>query len=224
MSIIILNDISKNYTLGKVEVPALHDVSMEIEEGDFITLIGPSGSGKSTLLNLIGLIDSPTQGEIRIDRQEINHKNDRQLTYLRKEYLGFIFQNFNLIPVLTVYENIEYPLLKSRLKLPQRKELISGILSEAGLEGLGRRFPNEISGGQQQRVAIARAFVKKPKIVIADEPTANLDSKTGRMIIDLMHRINLEYKATFIMATHDRDLISGADHVINLLDGRVTAE
>lgn len=218
---ISLNNISKTYSLGKVKVPALKHVTMTINEGDFVTLVGSSGSGKSTLLNLIGLIDDPTEGDITIDRQVIDHRKEKQMTYLRKEYLGFIFQNFNLIPVLTVFENIEYPLLKSRLSLPERKKMINAVLSEVGLEDLGKRFPNEISGGQQQRIAVARAFVKNPKIIIADEPTANLDSKTGMMIIDLMHKINAEHKTTFIMATHDKDLISGADNVVRLLDGEI---
>jgi putative ABC transport system ATP-binding protein len=224
MAIIELKDVKKTYPLGKVQVEAVKGVSFCIERGDFISIAGPSGSGKTTILNMIGLIDIPTSGEVYIEGQPISGLNDRQLTTLRHDTIGFIFQSFNLIPVLNVYENIEFPLLlgKSPMSKQERDDWIKYLISEVGLSDWIRHKPNELSGGQRQRVAIARALVTKPKIVLADEPTANLDSTTGEQIIELMKKINREMDTTFIFSTHDIKIVDIADHVIRLKDGLVT--
>lgn len=224
MPIIELKDVKKTYPLGKVQVEAVKGVSFCIERGDFISIAGPSGSGKTTILNMIGLIDTPTSGEVYIEGQPISGLNDRQLTTLRHDTIGFIFQSFNLIPVLNVYENIEFPLLlgKSPMSKKERDDWITYLISEVGLSEWIRHKPNELSGGQRQRVAIARALVTKPKIVLADEPTANLDSTTGEQIIELMKKINRELDTTFIFSTHDIKIVDIADHVIRLRDGLVT--
>ncbi|MEW6565088.1 MAG: ABC transporter ATP-binding protein [Spirochaetota bacterium] len=224
MAIIELKDVKKTYPLGKVQVEAVKGVSFCIERGDFISIAGPSGSGKTTILNMIGLIDTPTSGEVYIEGQPISGLNDRQLTTLRHDTIGFIFQSFNLIPVLNVYENIEFPLLlgKSAMNKQERDDWIRYLINEVGLSDWIRHKPNELSGGQRQRVAIARALVTKPKIVLADEPTANLDSTTGEQIIELMKKINRELDTTFIFSTHDIKIVDIADHVIRLRDGLVT--
>jgi len=224
MAIIELKDVKKTYPLGKVQVEAVKGVSFCIERGDFISIAGPSGSGKTTILNMIGLIDTPTSGEVYIEGQPISGLNDRQLTTLRHDTIGFIFQSFNLIPVLNVYENIEFPLLlgKSPMGKQERDDWIKYLINEVGLADWIRHRPNELSGGQRQRVAIARALVTKPKIVLADEPTANLDSTTGEQIIELMKKINRELDTTFIFSTHDIKIVDIADHVIRLRDGLVT--
>lgn len=224
MACIAFEKISKTYNLGKVKVPALQNISFQVDRGDFVTVVGPSGSGKSTLLNIVGLLDAPDRGEVFLHETKVDFKKDRWLTLTRREKLGFIFQSFNLIPILNVYENVGYPLLNSPIPLRERKERILRLLEAAGLQGLAKRFPNELSGGQRQRVAIARALVRSPEIVLADEPTANLDSKTGRLIIDLMHTLNQEQQVTFIMATHDQEIISRSDNLLRLLDGTIVEE
>ncbi len=223
MGIVALTDVKKQYALGKTTVEAVKGVSFSIEKGDFISIAGPSGSGKSTILNMIGLIDSPTLGEVHIEGQAISGMGDRELTRLRHKVIGFIFQSFNLIPVLTVRENVEFPFLLGRdSKITgERREYVDFLLEEAGLAGHQRHKPNELSGGQRQRVAIARALVTHPLIVLADEPTANLDSKTGEDIIQLMRRINKESDTTFVFSTHDARIVGMADHVIRLRDGLV---
>lgn len=239
MSIISLQDVSKVYLLGKVEVEAVKTASFEIEKGDFVSITGPSGSGKSTILNMIGLIDTPTAGKINIDgidiyenvdiNKAIKAKVDNKITELRRTHLGFIFQNFNLIPVLNVYENIEFPLLLgSGAKAltgvqtkKERKEWIEYLIEKVGLTQWTKHKPNELSGGQRQRVAVARALVTKTPIIMADEPTANLDSKTGDQILELMKDINREFQTTFIFSTHDAKITGMADHVIRLLDGQI---
>ncbi len=224
VTIIELNEVRKTYPLGKVQVEAVKGVSFKIEKGDFISIAGPSGSGKSTILNMIGLIDTPSQGEVRIDGNPISGLKDKQLTRLRHETIGFIFQSFNLVPVLNVYENIEFPLLlgKATMTKTEKREWIDFLISEVGLDQWRNHKSNELSGGQRQRVAIARALVAKPAIVLADEPTANLDSKTGEQIIELMKKINREMETTFIFSTHDMKIVEIADHVIRLRDGLVT--
>lgn len=224
MAIIELQNVKKTYPLGKVQVEAVKGVSFCIERGDFISIAGPSGSGKTTILNMIGLIDTPTAGEVFIEGRRISGLDDRQLTTLRHDTIGFIFQSFNLIPVLNVYENIEFPLLlgKTTMNKQEREDWIKYLISEVGLSDWIRHKPNELSGGQRQRVAIARALVTKPKIVLADEPTANLDSSTGEQIIELMKKINREKNTTFIFSTHDIKIVDIADHVIRLQDGLVT--
>ncbi len=203
MAIVDLKDVKKTYPLGKISVEAVKGINISIEKGDFISIAGPSGSGKTTILNMIGCIDTPTEGEVRIDDVLTSNLTDKKITSLRHKVLGFIFQSFNLIPVLNVYENIEFPLLfgKNSLTKKETKEWISYLIDQVGLKEWSVHKPNELSGGQRQRVAIARALVTKPKIVLADEPTANIDSVTGEAIIKLMRRINKEQGTTFIFST-----------------------
>jgi putative ABC transport system ATP-binding protein len=226
MAIVTLEDVHKTYPLGKTEVHAVKGVSFAIEEGDFISIAGPSGSGKSTILNMIGCIDTPSQGSVRIDGTTTSELNDREITTLRHRVIGFIFQNFNLVPVLNVYENIEFPLLlgKTKIAKEERWQWIDGLIEAVGLGEWRKHKPNELSGGQRQRVAIARALVAKPQIVLADEPTANLDSATGETIIELMKRMNGEYGTTFIFSTHDPTIVAIADHIIRLHDGLITED
>jgi putative ABC transport system ATP-binding protein len=234
MAIIALKNVSKNYLLGKVTVEAVKNVSFELAKGDFVSIIGPSGSGKSTILNMIGLIDTPTSGDILVEGanvyQGVKEKAvDKRTTELRHSYFGFIFQNFNLIPVLNVYENIEFPLLIGKASPPsdggkapkERREWIEYLIEEVGLENHVKHKTNELSGGQRQRVSIARALATRPSVILADEPTANLDSKTGIQILDLMQKIKSDLGTTFIFSTHDDKIVALADHVIRLLDGEI---
>jgi putative ABC transport system ATP-binding protein len=223
MSIVTLTDVKKNYALGKTTVEAVKGVSFEIEKGDFISIAGASGSGKTTILNMIGLIDTPTSGQLFINSQPVASLKDKELTRLRHQVIGFIFQSFNLIPVLTAQENIEFPLLlgKNGRITKENREWIDFLIGEVGLGDRRKNRPNELSGGQRQRVAIARALVTKPVIVLADEPTANLDSATGEAIIQLMKKINKELSTTFIFSTHDLKIVDIADHLIRLKDGLV---
>lgn len=224
MAIVALQDVHKVYPLGETEVRAVNGVSFEIERGDFISIAGPSGSGKSTILNMIGCIDTPTSGSVVIDGQKTGGLSDREITGLRHKVIGFIFQSFNLVPVLNVFENVEFPLLLGKDAPPkeERAEYVDFLIESVGLTDWRDHRPNELSGGQRQRVAIARALVTKPRIVLADEPTANLDSKTGNDIIELMKKINRELDTTFIFSTHDPTIVDIADHVIRLQDGLVT--
>lgn len=224
MAIIQLDNVKKTYPLGKTEVHAVKGVSIDINRGDFVSIAGPSGSGKSTILNMIGCIDVPTEGRVIVDGIETGTLNDKEITRLRHEFLGFIFQSFNLIPVLNVYENIEFPLLigKSRFSRTEQREWINFLIEEVGLSQWAEHKPNELSGGQRQRVAIARALVTKPQVVMADEPTANLDSVTSEGIINLMKKMNRELDTTFIFSTHDNDIVSIADHVVRLHDGLIS--
>ncbi len=224
MSIVKLDNVKKVYPLGKTEVHAVKGVSFSIEKGDFISIAGPSGSGKSTILNLIGCIDVPTEGSVEIKGTKTGSLKDKEITRLRHDVIGFIFQSFNLVPVLNVYENIEFPLLlgKNTLEKSEKEEWISFLIEEVGLTDWRKHRPNELSGGQRQRVAIARALVSKPDIVLADEPTANLDSATGEAIIGLMKKINRDMETTFIFSTHDQAIVGIADHIIRLHDGLIT--
>lgn len=226
MAIVKLENVTKIYMLGTVEVPAVRGVSFSIEKGDFISVAGPSGSGKTTILNMIGCIDTPTEGSVEIDGTATSGLNDRSITELRHKVIGFIFQSFNLVPVLNVYENVEFPLLlgKERMSKEEKQEWIDYLIEEVGLKEWSKHRPNELSGGQRQRVAIARALVTKPQIVLADEPTANLDSKTGEAIIELMKKINRYQNTTFIFSTHDESIMKIADHIIKLHDGKITDE
>lgn len=224
MAIIQLDNVKKIYPLGKTEVHAVKGVTFDITKGDFVSIAGPSGSGKSTILNMIGCIDTPTEGRVIVDGIETSSLNDKEITNLRQEFLGFIFQSFNLIPVLNIYENIEFPLLigKSKFSKSEQKEWVNHLIEEVGLSQWAKHKPNELSGGQRQRVAIARALVTKPQVVMADEPTANLDSVTSEAIINLMKKMNRELNTTFIFSTHDNDIVSIADHVIRLHDGLIS--
>lgn len=224
--IIELEDIWKSYHLGKVQVDALRGVNLSIQEGDFAAVAGPSGSGKTTIMNISGLIDKPTSGSVRIGGRETSSFSRDELTRARQQTLGFIFQSFNLLPVLSVYENIELPLLlgKKMPPKPERRARVERLLEEVGLADRRRHLPQELSGGQQQRVAIARALVTHPRIVIADEPTANLDSENGARVLALMKRVNAENGTTFIFSTHDSTIWQMASHVIFLRDGLVHSE
>ncbi len=226
MSIVELKEVHKIYPLGKTEVHAVQGVSSVIQKGDFISIAGPSGSGKSTILNMLGCIDVPSSGSVVIDDVDTKTLNDKQITELRHRFIGFIFQSFNLIPVLDVYENIEFPLLlgKERMGKAEKREWIDYLIEEVGLTEWRNHRPNELSGGQRQRVAIARALVGKPQVILADEPTANLDSATGEQIIELMKKINREQETTFIFSTHDPTIVDIADHIIKLQDGKIIHE
>ncbi|TVQ24134.1 MAG: ABC transporter ATP-binding protein [Spirochaetaceae bacterium] len=226
MSIVALESVHKVYPLGRTEVKAVNGVTFSIERGDFISIAGPSGSGKSTILNLIGCIDTPTSGRVLIDGNETGGLTDREITALRHRFIGFIFQSFNLVPVLNVFENIEFPLLlgKETANRKDRADYVDFLIEAVGLTQWRDHRPNELSGGQRQRVAIARALVTKPQVVLADEPTANLDSKTGNAIIELMKRINRDLSTTFIFSTHDPSIVDIADHVIRLHDGVITED
>lgn len=223
MAIVNLESVHKIYPLGKTEVHAVKGVSFDIDKGDFISIAGPSGSGKSTILNMIGCIDTPSEGAVNINGTTTSGLSDKEITQLRHETLGFIFQSFNLIPVLNVYENIEFPLLLGKEKRNQAEsnKWIDTLIEEVGLTEWRNHKPNELSGGQRQRVAIARALVTKPEIVLADEPTANLDSVTSDAIIQLMKKVNDEFKTTFIFSTHDSSIVDAADHIIRLRDGLI---
>ena len=224
--IVELSGVKKVYLLGNTKVPAVRGVTFTIEKGDFISIAGPSGSGKTTILNLIGCIDTPSEGKVRIDGVETGGLRDREITSIRHTMIGFIFQSFNLIPVLDVYENIEFPLLLGRERpgRSKRKDWIENLIEQVGLGQWRRHRPGELSGGQRQRVAIARALATRPRIVLADEPTANLDSATGESIIELMKKIDREMETTFIFSTHDANIVRIADHVVRLHDGQVASE
>ncbi len=222
MPLLELRDVHKIYRTGRVEVHALKGIDIAVHRSDFIAIVGPSGSGKTTLLNIMSCIDLPTSGKVLLEGHEIHTKSPKELALLRRNYFGFIFQSFNLIPVLTVYENVELALnLKVKLPRSERRKRVMAILEAVGLADEHDRKPLELSGGQQQRVAIARALVKEPEFVIADEPTANLDSKTGAEIVELMRKLNEEKGVTFVFSTHDPLIVELAHRVIRLRDGRI---
>jgi putative ABC transport system ATP-binding protein len=222
--IVHVQDVTKDYPLGKTAVRALQGVTLQIAKGEFLAIAGPSGSGKTTLLNLIGCMDVPTAGSVTVAGQNVEKLNDHQRTRLRLNHLGFIFQSFNLIQVLTLYQNVEFPLLlQGGLTHGERRQRVEEIIDRVGLTPQARQRPNELSGGQRQRVAIARALVTQPQIVMADEPTANLDSKTGETIIDLMKHLNDENHTTFIFSTHDSRVMGHARRLITLEDGQILA-
>lgn len=218
--IIKMKNIKKVYNPKGIAVEAIKGISLNIEEGKFISFIGSSGAGKSTLLNIIGCIDKPSSGEITVNGVDVANLNRKEIAKFRGDNIGFIFQSFNLMPVLTVFENIEYPLIVVK-KIPkdEAKKMVEEILNEVGMGDQGHKFPNQISGGQKQRVAIARALVTKPKIVIADEPTANLDSENSYNIIKLMHKMKNKHKTTFIFSTHDHKVVQEAEIIFEIEDG-----
>ncbi len=224
MNIIEMTGITKIYPLGETEVHALRGVDFAVEEGGFLSIIGPSGSGKTTLLNIIGCIDAPTQGVVKIADRDITSLSDRELTDMRLYKVGFIFQTFNLIPVLNLLENVEFPLLLMKDKKYTRDEVRARarkLIEEVGLGDYMEHRPAELSGGQRQRVAIARALVTDPDIVLADEPTANLDSETGANILKLMRHLNETENTTFIFSTHDPDVLKYARHIVKIRDGLI---
>jgi putative ABC transport system ATP-binding protein len=224
MSVVSVEHVSKDYLLGEQTVRAVNDISLSIEPGVFLAIAGPSGSGKTTLLNLIGCIDRPTEGKIFIDGTDVGGMTADQLADLRCRSIGFIFQTFNLLPVLSAAENVEYPLLqRSDISAAERRERVVDFLKVVGLADRMDNRPNQLSGGQRQRVAIARALAGSPRIVLADEPTANLDKKTGVGILKLMKRINQTMKTTFIFSTHDRRVVEMADRLVQIEDGSIAA-
>jgi putative ABC transport system ATP-binding protein len=225
MSLIKLKGLEKIYQQGKIEVPALRGIDMEIESGEFTTIFGPSGSGKTTLLNMIGCLDKSTAGEIIFDGHSINDLGRKELAEVRRYNLGFIFQSYNLIPVLTAFENVEFAIrLIDKHSKKERKDRVMSLLEEVGLGDMADRRPNELSGGQKQRVAIARALIKEPKLVLADEPTANLDSETSREVLELMKEMNAELNTTFIFSTHDPQVMDYARRLIEIKDGKISKD
>jgi putative ABC transport system ATP-binding protein len=221
MSIVECMKVNKSYRQGKVVVHALREVDFSIEKGAFAALAGPSGSGKTTLLNLIGGLDLPDSGEIVVDANRYSTMNSSQLADLRLRSIGFVFQSFNLIPVLSALENVEYVMLLQGIRAKERQEKAKTILTEVGLEDKLHQRPAELSGGQQQRVAVARAIVSEPSIILADEPTANLDSKTGQGLLDIMKQMNEKKQVTFIFSTHDPMVMEYARRIIYIRDGRI---
>ncbi len=225
MSIAKLENIHKVYHIGKIDFPALRGISFSVEEGEFLSIAGPSGSGKTTVLNLVGCLDKPSRGKIFLEGKDITALPTSKLADVRRKNIGFVFQTFNLIPVLTAMENVEFPLiLEGRHESKERRYLVEEILTEVGLKDFIHRRPNEMSGGQQQRVAVARALVKKPKLVLADEPTANLDSVTGEEILQLMLELNQKTSTTFIFSTHDKMVMDFARRIIRLRDGKIESD
>ena len=221
MDIIEIKGLRKDYPLGDTIVPALRGVDLAVAEGDFMSIIGPSGSGKTTLLNVIGCIDFATAGSVKVGEREITALSDRQITEIRLNKIGFIFQTFNLIPVLNVIENIEFPLLLMKRSAAEARKRADKLIEEVGLSEYAAHRPAELSGGQRQRVAIARALVTNPDIVLADEPTANLDSVTGASILELMRRMNEIEKTTFIFSTHDANVLKYARRIVKIKDGLI---
>ena len=219
-----LEGVSRIYRQSSVVVNALTDINLEIRNGDFAVLVGPSGSGKTTLLNLIGGLDTPTAGRISVAGTEIGGMSRAQLSDVRLHKIGFVFQEFNLIPVLSALENVEFVMLLQGVEEVRRRERAMALLKELGLEGMEHRRPNELSGGQQQRVAVARAVAAEPIIVLPDEPTANLDSKAGATLMDMMRRLNEEKGVTFVFSTHDAMVVERARRVIRLRDGRIESD
>ncbi|MBI3896799.1 MAG: ABC transporter ATP-binding protein [Gammaproteobacteria bacterium] len=216
-----LTDVGKKYPMGEVQVRALENIDLCIYRGRFNFVVGPSGSGKTTLLNLLGCIDKSDSGNIHLLDHDIATLNDNALSDFRSNHIGYIFQHFNLIPVLSAYENIEYPLLLTGMAPAKRKQRVTEVLAAVGLDGLTQHRPNQLSGGQRQRVAIARALVKAPALVLADEPTANLDTQTSLEVIELMKHMQRQYDTTFVFSTHDVELMPFADVIIRLRDGRL---
>jgi putative ABC transport system ATP-binding protein len=218
-NIVSLQKVTKDYGEGDALTHALRGVDLMVEAGEFTAMAGPSGSGKSTLLNIIGGLDRPTAGRVEVDGREINTLSKTELSLLRRDRIGFIFQSYNLIPVLTALENAEYVLMLQGIPTAERRERVREALKEVGLEGLENRYPRQLSGGQQQRVAIARAIVSEPGLVLADEPTANVDSETGKALLDLMRRLNEEKGVTFFFSTHEEAVMKRARRLLRLRDG-----
>ena len=223
MTIVETRDLSKCYTFDSgLRVEALRGINVKIEEGDFVSFMGPSGSGKSTLLNIVGCLDQPTSGRVFIEGTEVDYRNSSSLVRLHRQTIGFVFQAFNLISTMTALENICYPMYFSRVSRPQQKQRATELLDLVGLGDRMHHLPSELSGGEQQRVAIARALANSPRLILADEPTGNLDSETGKKITDLMRKINLEQGVSFVVTTHDPEMARTANRVVKLKDGKIT--
>jgi putative ABC transport system ATP-binding protein len=223
-TVIVAHKIFKVFGEGETEIQALRNVDLDIKRGDFAAIVGPSGSGKTTLLNILCGLDNVSSGEIKVSGRSLQEMSGSELAQFRREHIGLVFQAYNLIPVLTVLENIEYVMLLQHVPAAERKERVHTFLAELGLEGKENRFPAELSGGQQQRVAIARAMVSKPDIILADEPTANLDSETGGQLLEMMRKFNEELKMTFVFSTHDPQIMERAKRLITLTDGRIVSD
>jgi putative ABC transport system ATP-binding protein len=224
MEVIKTKDLHKTYDPDKIPVHAINGIDLSVKEGEFTAIVGPSGCGKTTLLNMLGGLDSPTQGEIIIDGQNLAELSDNKLINFRLNKIGFVFQSYNLIPVLTARENVEFIMLLQKWEKEKRISRTLQLLKEVGLEEKINKKPSELSGGQQQRVAVARALASKPKFILADEPTANLDSKSTAQLLDLMAKLNKEEDATFIFSTHDQRVIDRARRVITLEDGKIVED
>ena len=222
MEVTKVTNATRVYKIGEVETKALRGVSLSIENGEFTALVGPSGSGKTTLLQLIGLLDQPTSGGVSINGQDATHLNRNQRADLRKSAIGFVFQFFALIPTLTAYENIEMPLLLNGTRSGERRKRVNDMLEAVGLTDRAHHRPDQLSGGQQQRVAVARALATNPRLILADEPTANLDTENGKQVMDIMAKLNKETGVTFVFATHDPRVIGYASRVVTLQDGLIT--
>jgi len=220
---VVLSGVERTYRLDSVDVPALVAIDLVILPDRFTVISGPSGSGKTTLLNLIGCIDRPDRGTIMVGGHQVQSLSDDALSDFRGRRLGFVFQNFNLLPVLTAYENVEYPMLLGQVSKRRRQSRVQKLLVAVGLEAFGHHRPGQLSGGQRQRVAIARALARKPELVLADEPTANLDSKTGAEIIELMRRLQRRYHISFVFSSHDPKVLEAADDAIHIRDGRIVS-
>ncbi|MFH1023469.1 MAG: ABC transporter ATP-binding protein [Planctomycetota bacterium] len=219
--VIEVENVAKDFHLGRIVVHALRGVSLSVKAGEFMAIVGPSGSGKSTLLNLIGCIERPTSGRVLVDGRDVSALSGDRQADLRARKMGYVFQTFNLLPVLTAEENVEYPLHLQGIPRRERRERVRALMAEVGLESVAFHKPAELSGGQRQRVAVARALVGRPAIVLADEPSANLDHKTGVEILELMRRLNEKTKTTFIFSTHDPKVMSIAQRVVELSDGEI---
>jgi len=223
MPLVQIENISKIYQTGDIEVAALSDINLSIEKSAFVSFVGPSGSGKTTMLNMIGCLDKPSSGKVLVDGQQVDGFNRRQRAAFRGDVIGFVFQSFNLFPVLTAYENIEYPLVMIKNEPPaKRKEMILTVLDSVGMLNQKDKFPDQLSGGQKQRIAVARALVTQPKLVMADEPTANLDKKSSINVIRLMHEMKDKFGTTFIFSTHDPRIMEEAEITYTLVDGKLS--
>lgn len=223
-AIVSIESLKKTYQQGKINVDALRGIDLSISKGEFLAICGPSGSGKTTLLNIIGALDTPTKGKITIAGQDIAELSATKRADLRLHDIGFVFQAYNLIPVLSAYENAEFIMLMQGVSANERKKRLDEVFEQVGLSGLEKRRPTELSGGQQQRVAVARAVVAKPKLVLADEPTANLDSTTGSALLDMMRELNQKHEITFIFSTHDQRVMERAKRLVQLEDGKIVSD
>ncbi len=222
--IVELREVTKHYRQGAMDVPALRGLNLAIEKGEFTAICGPSGSGKTTALNLIGALDAPTSGSVALEGRDLGPLSRRELSRLRRDRIGFVFQAYNLMPVLSAYENAEIVLSLQGVDASSRRERVMALLADVGLEGLEDRRPNELSGGQQQRVAIARAIASNPAVVLADEPTANVDSETAEKLLDIMQQLNRDRGVTFLFSTHDPKVMERARRIVRIVDGRVASD
>jgi len=222
--VVEIKDLVKTYHQGTIEVPALRGLTLSVRKGEFLAICGPSGSGKTTTLNLVGALDEPTSGTILLEGQDLGKLGRSALSRLRRDRIGFVFQAYNLVPVLTAYENAEIVMALQGVKASKRRERVMGLLAEVGLKGMEHRRPDQLSGGQQQRVAIARAIAANPAVVLADEPTANVDSETAERLLGLMEGLNRDSGVTFIFSTHDTKVMARARRIITMVDGRVAGD